>query len=30
MSEAVGSFAMYALLVALFTNPVAEIVKNMM
>jgi hypothetical protein len=29
MSEAVGSFAMYAVLVALFTNPVAQSVKNL-
>ncbi len=28
MSEAVGSFAMYAVLVSLSTNPVAEVVKN--
>jgi hypothetical protein len=30
MSEAVGSFAMYAVLVSLSTNPVAEIVKSLM
>jgi|GEM_PF-35215 len=30
MSEAVGSFAMYAVLVALSTNPVAEVVKSLM
>ena len=29
MSEAMGSFAMYAALVALFTNPVALAVKNL-
>jgi len=29
MSEAMGSFAMYAALVALFTNPVAQAVKNL-
>jgi ABC-type transport system involved in multi-copper enzyme maturation permease subunit len=29
MSEAVGSFAMYAVLVALFTSPVAQVVKNL-
>ena len=29
LSEAVGSFAMYAVLVALFTSPVAEAVKNL-
>jgi len=29
LTEAVGSFAMYAVLVALFTNPVAEVVKNL-
>jgi len=29
LSEAVGSFAMYAVLVALSTNPVAEAVKNL-
>jgi uncharacterized protein (UPF0303 family) len=29
MSEAVGSFAMYAVLVALFTSPVAQIVRNL-
>ena len=29
LSEAVGSFAMYAMLVALSTNPVAEAVKNL-
>ena len=27
--EAVGSFAMYAVLVALFTSPVAQVVKNL-
>ncbi|NPV04306.1 MAG: hypothetical protein HPY67_06220 [Syntrophaceae bacterium] len=30
LGEAVGSFAMYALLVALFTAPVAEGLKNML
>ena len=29
LSEAMGSFAMYAVLVALFTNPVAQVVKNL-
>jgi hypothetical protein len=29
MSEAMGSFAMYAVLVALFTSPVADAVKNL-
>ena len=29
MSEAVGSFAMYTVLVALFTSPVAEVVRNL-
>ena len=29
LSEAVGSFAMYAVLVALFTAPVIEMVKGM-
>jgi hypothetical protein len=29
MSEAMGSFAMYAVLVALFTSPVAQVVKNL-
>ena len=29
-SEAVGSFAMYAVLVALFTSPVAELIRNLM
>jgi hypothetical protein len=29
LSEAVGSFAMYAVMVALFTSPVAETVKNL-
>jgi uncharacterized YccA/Bax inhibitor family protein len=29
MSEAMGSFAMYAVLVALFTSPVAQAVKNL-
>jgi len=29
LSEAVGSFAMYAVLVALCTTPVAEAVKNL-
>ncbi|MDD5475547.1 MAG: hypothetical protein PHU03_03425 [Syntrophales bacterium] len=29
MTEAVGSFALYAVLVALFTAPVVEIVKNL-
>ena len=29
MSEAVGSFAMFAVMVALFTSPVAETVKNL-
>ena len=29
LSEAVGSFAMYAVMVALFTNPVAQVVKNL-
>ena len=30
LSEAVDSFAMYAVLVALFTSPVAEAIKNLM
>ena len=30
LSEAVGSFAMYAVLVALFTSPVADAIKNLM
>jgi len=30
MSEAVGSFAMYAVLVSLSTNPVAEVVRSLM
>ena len=30
MSEAMGSFAMYAVLVALFTSPVAQAIKNLM
>jgi hypothetical protein len=30
LSEAVGSFAMYAVMVALFTSPVAEMIKNLM
>src|SRR5512137_2218882 len=30
LSEAVGSFAMYAVMVALFTSPVAEAIKNLM
>jgi FtsH-binding integral membrane protein len=30
LSEAVGSFAMYAVLVALCTSPVAEAIKNLM
>jgi len=30
LSEAVGSFAMYAVLVALFTSPVAEAIRNLM
>jgi membrane protein implicated in regulation of membrane protease activity len=29
LSEAVGSFAMYAVLVALFTAPVIEVVKGL-
>ena len=29
MSEAVGSFAMFAAMVALFTSPVAQVVKNL-
>ena len=29
LSEAMGSFAMYAVLVALFTTPVAQVVKNL-
>ena len=29
LSEAVGSFAMYAVMVALFTSPVAEAIKNL-
>ncbi|HTZ40102.1 MAG TPA: hypothetical protein VMB77_08095 [Syntrophales bacterium] len=29
MREAMGSFAMYAALVALFTNPVAQAIKNL-
>lgn len=29
LSEAVGSFAMYAVLVALFTSPVIEMVKGL-
>jgi ABC-type transport system involved in multi-copper enzyme maturation permease subunit len=29
MSEAVGSFAMFAVMVALFTSPVAQVVKNL-
>ena len=29
MSEAAGAFALYAVLVALFTSPVAEAVKNL-
>lgn len=29
LSEAMGSFAMYAVLVALFTSPVTEAVKNL-
>jgi len=29
LSEAMGSFAMYAVLVALFTSPVAQVVKNL-
>ena len=29
VSEAMGSFAMYAVMVALFTSPVAEAVKNL-
>ncbi len=29
LSEAMGSFAMYAVLVALFTSPVAQAVKNL-
>jgi len=27
-SEVVGAFALYAVLMALFTNPVIEVVKN--
>jgi hypothetical protein len=30
MSEAIGSFAMYAAMVALFTSPVADAIKNLM
>jgi ABC-type transport system involved in multi-copper enzyme maturation permease subunit len=30
LSEAVGSFAMFAVMVALFTSPVAEAIKNLM
>jgi hypothetical protein len=30
MSEAMGSFAMYAVMVALFTSPVADAIKNLM
>ncbi len=30
LSEAVGSFAMYAVMVALFTSPVADAIKNLM
>jgi hypothetical protein len=30
LGEAVGSFAMYAILVALFTAPVAEALKNLL
>jgi hypothetical protein len=29
LNEAMGSFAMYAVLVALFTSPMAQIVKNL-
>jgi FtsH-binding integral membrane protein len=29
LSEAAGSFAMYALLVALFTSPVTEAIRNL-
>jgi len=29
MSETVGSFALYTVLVALFTSPVAEFIKNL-
>ena len=28
-TEAVGSFALYAVLVALFTSPVVDVIKNM-
>jgi hypothetical protein len=30
LSEAVGSFAMYAVMVALFTSPVADAIKSLM
>jgi hypothetical protein len=30
LGEAVGSFAMYAILVSLFTAPVAEALKNLL
>jgi hypothetical protein len=29
VSEAAGSFALYAVLIALFTSPVADAIKNM-
>jgi hypothetical protein len=29
LSESVGSFALYAILIALFTNPVIELIKNL-
>lgn len=30
MSEAVGSFALYTVLVSIFTTPVVEALKNLM
>jgi hypothetical protein len=29
LNEAVGAFALYTVLMALFTNPVVELVKNL-
>jgi hypothetical protein len=29
LSEAAGSFALYAMMIALFTSPVADVIKNM-
>jgi len=28
LSEAAGSFALYAMMIALFTSPVADVIKN--